>query len=26
LQNADGSGRYGLPLEMDPLEGWIVGA
>jgi hypothetical protein len=26
MQNADGSGRYGLPLEMDPLEGWIVGA
>ncbi len=26
MQNADGSGSYGLPLEMDPLEGWIVGA
>ncbi len=25
-QKVQGHAQYGLPLEMDPLEGWIVGA
>lgn len=25
-QHRQGHARWGLPLEMDPLEGWIVGA
>jgi hypothetical protein len=25
-QHLQGHAQYGLPLEMDPLEGWIVGA
>lgn len=26
VQQMQGQGRYGLPVDMDPLEGWIVSA
>jgi hypothetical protein len=26
LKHLNGDGRYGLPVDMDPLEGWIITA